>query len=296
MSNYLYPIAIELDDLKFEKLDVEIGSAQFASVDFVMMNAGKLDQVEIHVDRDASGGFCTKSVDSVKLYDGTEAVDVSAHFNGDDATLGDIAPSLPRRNTFAATDFHADLKSGANAAQMLNGLVYAMMVKSIFGVTMSITNFSDVNEREDGDLFSNDPTGEERTVGGVEYTDLVDEVEGLTKLEFNKTLQSGKAEDLDEYNYWNARTLASVNGLIESEFVGLHEKDMYVMYSVKSIFKNALQDVPVDSLTAINSNDTTDASIGVVSTPIVLEEDEFLFVLGYNCVGKQTDTEIRDSL
>ena len=52
MPNYLNPTIIELDDVNFEKIDFEPGTAVFKSADFAILDAGSMQKLNITVDRD----------------------------------------------------------------------------------------------------------------------------------------------------------------------------------------------------------------------------------------------------
>tara|TARA_B100001094_G_scaffold324736_3_gene377824 strand:- start:4005 stop:6590 length:2586 start_codon:yes stop_codon:yes gene_type:complete len=52
MPNYLNPTIIELDEVNFEKIDFEPGTAVFKSADFAILDAGSMQKLNITVDRD----------------------------------------------------------------------------------------------------------------------------------------------------------------------------------------------------------------------------------------------------
>ena len=52
MPNYLNPTIIELDDVNFEKIDFEPGTAVFKSADFAILDAGSMQKLNITVDSD----------------------------------------------------------------------------------------------------------------------------------------------------------------------------------------------------------------------------------------------------
>lgn len=91
MPNYLNPTIIELDDVNFEKIDFEPGTAVFKSADFAILDAGSMQKLNITVDRDGERyikqlqGICY--VDKWAIARNDDLVD-----NGDGPITDDLAP------------------------------------------------------------------------------------------------------------------------------------------------------------------------------------------------------------
>ena len=59
---YLFPTAVSLNDVNYPKVDLEIGSGQFAESDFAIIDFGSLTDVSIVIDR--INGNVTKSINA----------------------------------------------------------------------------------------------------------------------------------------------------------------------------------------------------------------------------------------
>ena len=94
MPNYLNPTIIELDDVNFEKIDFEPGTAVFKSADFAILDAGSMQKLNITVDRDGERyikqlqGICYVDKWAIARHDDLNVV--NGEYAGVDGAVGPI--------------------------------------------------------------------------------------------------------------------------------------------------------------------------------------------------------------
>ena len=104
MPNYLNPTIIELDDVNFEKIDFEPGTAVFKSADFAILDAGSMQKLNITVDRDGER--------YIKQLQGICYVDKWAIARHDDLQNLDGGATGPITNTVAPVTGNATDRAG----------------------------------------------------------------------------------------------------------------------------------------------------------------------------------------
>lgn len=104
MPNYLNPTIIELDDVNFEKIDFEPGTAVFKSADFAILDAGSMQKLNITVDRDGER--------YIKQLQGICYVDKWAIARHDDLQNLDGGATGPITNTVAPVTGNATARAG----------------------------------------------------------------------------------------------------------------------------------------------------------------------------------------
>ena len=259
MSNYLYPVEINLSELTFKKPDVDIGSGKMLASHFMIPHAGVLTNFVITVDRTTA--LCEKTLENVEF----DAPDTNTpnFFVSDSSSSAPIdSEHIPLLEDVRENSFHESFKGTTTPENLISGAIYTLMVKEIFGIDSNI-DFTDADIRNNGALFIQDPTND--SSGGIS-SDIIEK----TNDELNND-SSGS-----EFDYWNARTSNDASGF-ETNTVNFTTNDkVYILYSVSVTLTNVNVDVDSNSLTALSTFGTSDSN----KTPSSLSP--IRFVLGWN--------------
>ena len=157
MSNYLYPKKIDLDELQFDKLDVEIGTAKFINSDFVIFNAGTLTDFSITVDR--ASQKAVKSISDVALAPSDHTISLPDDNNAVAYDGSDSYSSMPFHPEDRRKLQASEIKSmTGSVAESISGLLFAIMIKHVFGAIPNDVDYSQETLRSATVFFESDPT------------------------------------------------------------------------------------------------------------------------------------------
>ena len=150
---YLFPTAVSLNDVNYSKVDLEIGSGQFAESDFAIIDFGSLTDVSIVIDR--INGNVSKSINANDIQTRTSGAEFLVSDSSSVPNYLNLDPSYLENdynNSFA--DSNTDPK------EILAGALFSCVVKQIFtdATNTSTLDFTDPSFRQNKLFFDTDGT------------------------------------------------------------------------------------------------------------------------------------------
>ena len=140
MPNYLNPTIIELDDVNFEKIDFEPGTAVFKSADFAILDAGSMQKLNITVDRDGERyikqlqGICYVDKWAIARHDDLQLTDDGA-YTSEGATgpitnrVAPVTGNATERAGRGTEDYDSEFASGGGYASNVDALIESLNLK-----------------------------------------------------------------------------------------------------------------------------------------------------------------------
>ena len=264
--NYLNPSIVYLENIDFEKIDIIPGTSKFISADFAILNAGKIFDLSINVDRDNE--ILTKSCSGLEFSNNLIQTKFAEDVSGTSYITGILDNGLSLSNKIMHENI---INSSVDFENTIKGILFAEMFSKVFNSTdsaISTFDFTKETERNNDLFFDNDstidvPNDIRLKTAGFDKNNNFD-TSGNSA--FNKTITnwyndvSGESILDSEVEYWNARTNIDSSGY-ETESILFENNDkIMVMYVVNTSFTRSNQDsgpfnASVDNLSAFRTVD-----------------------------------------
>jgi hypothetical protein len=245
---FLYPTIVDLADIDFKKIDIEIGSGTLDSALFGVIDYGTIAGPSIIVNR-VTGALDYSTTNS-------SAADFAGHNTGNVSLKGSAYSSSQLVFTVDVANYPSTLTDDTKVPdQVLAGAIFNYMVLAIFNGSTTGLDIANSVVRGNGLFFVDDPT-----------TGMITDIDTKTSAKFARQITS--TSDADEYNYWNFRT-SEVSGPLETNSVDFSAGDkIYIKYSIDGqLIPSTADEINENNLTAISSGNSGTQLTGV-TTPV----------------------------
>ena len=267
---YLFPTAVSLNDVNYPKVDLEIGSGQFAESDFAIIDFGSLTDVSIVIDR--INGNVTKSIN---------ANDIQTHTSGSEFLVSDSS-SVPNYlnldPSYLENDYNNSFAdSNTDPKEILAGALFNCVIKQIFtdATNTSTLDFTDPSFRQNKLFFDTDGT-----------TTVVSDIINKTQQALNDVTTT--ATNPSEVFYWSGFTHHSAVPE-ETNSIGFQNGDKLMIYYTLRL------NFVVPTTNTLSNIDIIDQSNISFNGPFQNATVDTSFVLGWNVWITGNNGEINNS-